>query len=287
MNKASYFLSSFLSLLLLATICTDSNAQSVPDRTKSRGAGAIGVRPEQQNIRAMLQAKRKEIEGLLKINEKRKSVLVQSVQALTEELDRLDSDETNSDLPEQSINGIVEKLQSGKVELMIDLAGLDARREEILKMKEMAANENNELISDLEELLEIEQKKLKHIQALYEKNLVDISEGQAAKSRLLEARIRLAEAKQPSRSESILTEQLLEASLERAEKNARLKQTESILSSLNPIRGKFKKMAEIRLKRDSLNREIEDLDASIYRLRKQLSGFANIGLESQPKADEQ
>jgi ABC-type Na+ efflux pump permease subunit len=140
----------------------------------------------------------------------------------------------------ESFPEIMKNLQSQRIQLMIDLAGLDARRKVLVEAREEITNDtNNEVLKPLLEMIEIEKERLQRAENLHAEGTKPKAEVLSAKRGVLAAEVQLAEAK--SRQSSSLTGErinanLLDTSLEHAEKQARLDTTKTLLETLTQSR---------------------------------------------------
>lgn len=155
-----------------------------------------------------------------------------------------------------SFSEVIKTLQAMRVDLMIDIAGLEARRETVIELKKEMEKASEELIIQLQELLAIEEDRLAKTEKLFKSGAASNSDFQQAKARMLEVRIRIAEAKQPGKSNSMLNDQLLNSSLERAEKKARLEKTESLLQTFTKSRSSLENAAANERKIEHTTNEI-------------------------------
>lgn len=119
---------------------------------------------------------------------------------------------------------------------LIDLAGMEARREVISEMKAEMEEESSDVLKQLEELLANEEEMLKRAESLRKTGVTSLGEMHKAKSRVLELKIRLAEARQPKSQNSMFREELLAASLDRAQKRAMLAKIEELLEKFTSSR---------------------------------------------------
>ena len=174
----------------------------------------------------------------------RSSFLKGQVVNVYEELERSEADArkvetqlTNLHLSMESYPDIVKMLQSSRVELSIDLAGLEARQKELLKQRESAVPQNQPPLMAKElliarELVKTSQEEFDLLEAKFKAGQALATELLAAKKefKLAELRLILAESKAADTSNVHSTE-LSKLILDRAEKSARLAIVEKLLES--------------------------------------------------------
>ncbi len=160
--------------------------------------------------------------------------------------------QTKIGVSKSSFAEIMKSLQSQKIQLAIDIAGLEAKQEAILaNQKKSRVRDKHEVVVPLEKLLSILENEQQEIEKLHKAGAISQAELRKAQRAVLEAKIRLAQAKSNSaRSES--GQALLDTALELAEKKARLSKTESMLKAVVPA-------IDIMAKIDNLEHELTDL----------------------------
>jgi hypothetical protein len=149
----------------------------------------------------------------------------------------IDAQLTDFHLSMESYPEIVKMLQSSRVELSIDLAGLEARQKELLKQRDSASPPNQQPLlakelSIAQELVKISQEEFGFLEAKYKAGQAIATDVLAAKKelKLAELRLALAESKSSESSNSHSPE-LSKLILDRAEKSARLAVVEKLLES--------------------------------------------------------
>ena len=164
-------------------------------------------------------------------------------------------------ISEASFAEVMRLLHSQRVQLMIDLAGLEARNELLAVQLERQKPESEPAATaKLNELLEAyvanQRQALERLQELAKRNSVSSAELLQGKQLLMQAEIRLAESKQKQaamRQPTTSINRLGDTELELAEKKARLAQVESLLTSYVDVRRMVENAA--RLERDALAEE--------------------------------
>jgi len=224
--------------LTLALVCQQSAGQSAPAPPKvpARVAELQAYLEKFKSLREDLnerldveQANQKTIEQELEEIKKRKSKLRVSVDSYPE---------------------ILKTIQSQRVQLSIDLAGLEARYDAIAKAVDGAERKRKEdFLKPYKQLVDLRQAKLNRL--IENKATTPKEKRDAAEVELLEAQLRLAEASKPSGALSHLNSQLLDTSLEQAEKTARLDKANSLFKDVEEyqtFRADLKRAESKRLK---------------------------------------
>ena len=208
--------------LTLAFICQQARAQSAPP---PKGDAKLA------KTQAILKEYKSEKEDLIA---KLKAEAI-NIKIYDTELKALKKREATLSVSADSYPEILKTIQSQRVQLSIDLAGLDARYDAVaIAIGEATKKQNEEVLKPYKRLVELREAKLNQLT----KNAATTSKEKrdAAEVELLEARLRLAEASKPSGSLSHLNSQLLDTSLERAEKTARLEKANSLFKDVEEYR---------------------------------------------------
>ena len=270
MNRNSVLL--FCFAISLAVLFTDkASAQSATPSTDlplsvspPSGSSAFDV----QWIERSIDRQSKEYASLRKelknIRENREQLATQ--------LSEFDAAENESGVSIESFPEIVKNLQSKRIELIIDLAGLEAKREAILAANN-TKQDNSEIVAPLEKLVALQQGKLKRVREIKAPS----AEIRAAEASLLSSKVQLATAKNQNRSSKLLTDALLSTSLAQAESKARLAKTESLLNEILPARKKLESSKQLKLQASryvddekDLVKQIREMERNIERLSIQL-----------------
>ena len=208
--------------LAMAFTCRQSLAQSVATPPK--------VSPKVAALRAELNIIKAEFES--------RSEMILSVQdqliVFEDDLSALRERKSKLAISEQSYPEILKTLHSQRVQLSIDLAGIDARYDAIaIAIKVETEKHNVDVVMPFKRLIELREAKLK---ALNESDKATAQQKQAAEIELLQAKVQLAQATKLSSSLTHLNSQLLDTSLERAEKTARLEKANSLFKETDEYR---------------------------------------------------
>ena len=158
------------------------------------------------------------------------------LRSLEEDRRKIQKKQDKMGISGDSFSEIMRALQSQRVQLSIDLAGLNARREAMVrefdKQRQQVELQNSGLIKKLTQLMDLQKQELAQLQSLQSQNSVSERQVNAARKRLLEAEIRLMQAKAPTLEPGAqdMSFQLRDISLDRAEKTARLQKIEQLLA---------------------------------------------------------
>ena len=153
------------------------------------------------------------------------------------EANQIDEQLAANHLSMESFPDILKMLQTSRVELLIDLAGLEARRKELLKQRDAPSQPNLQPLlakelSIAQELVKICQGELKLYEEKFRSGNASSTEVITATKelKLSELRLALAESKS-AESLNVHSSELNSLILERAEKSARLAVVEKLLKS--------------------------------------------------------
>ena len=168
-----------------------------------------------------------------------------------------------------SYDDIMRLLQTQKVQLTIDLAGIEARRDAMIEQYE--ANRKVEIenggtaVESLKELMAIQADRLRQAEAMHDKGVAPQAEVLDAKQKLLEVKIRLEEMNRVyGNGQKPVNQELLSVSLTRAETVARLNKVNQLLEEYVHARTPI----------DSLSRvaaEIDAFESTFSRLRDEVA----------------
>ncbi len=182
-----------------------------------------------------------------------------------------------------SFDEVLRLLQTQRVLLTIDLAGLEARLEAMTSAAKGPASETgpggNEIVGRLVSLVELERDRLQHAQELHEKGASSQGDLNLARQCLINAEIRLAEARSglANNSASPNAPELTALMLDRAEKAARLAKVSELSAEMLKARGPVESAAQLNEQLRHTNTElnaahdrISDSDAQLEAYRKAL-----------------
>ncbi len=223
-----------------------------------------------------------------------------------DELDKMRSDllrqQYELGVSNVSYDEIIRLLQTQRVQLSVDLAGIEARREILVAQRESGqknAEEQKEPLSEMiNQLIEIQQERLSSVEALRAKGSVPTADVLNAKQQLLETQIRLAEKNHAANDNrgSSMDPELLNVSLVRAETAARLNKVNQLLgeyvSARKTIDSLGRVQSEIGAVESSLldfsrkSKQCEELLSRSQFRKEQLNGELKR-LEREPKNDDE
>jgi len=133
----------------------------------------------------------------------------------------------------ESFPDIIRILQTQRIELMIELAGLDAKRE--LLAKSIDGKDSNQEVELLQDTYVLFAKRLASLKKLAAKGSASNTDVMSAQLSTNQAKLKLIKAKSAT-GDSHETAVLLDLSLERAERKARLAKTEELLANIAKAR---------------------------------------------------
>ena len=207
---------------VLAFVCQESAGQLAPSPPKISPKLA-GIQAELVELKKM----KENFPGLIEAEQAKQKTYEQ-------ELEELRKRKSTLKVSAESYPEILKTIHSQRIQLSIDLAGLEARRDAlVLAIGNATVKRDKEVLNPYKRLVQVREAELQRSQSLREKGSAGSKEIQNAEVELLEARLRLAEASKPSGSVTYLNSQLLDTSLERAEKTARLDKVASILKDVD------------------------------------------------------
>ena len=236
-------------------------------------------------LQSMLEAKALEKQMLRETSEESESRLA----ALLAQRDGLLQKQDSLGVSNASFDEILRVLQTQKVQLVVDLAGLDARREALMASRAQASeHEPDEVIEKLKELVAIQREKLQQAELLRQRGNVSAGEILSLRENMLQAEINLARASHGGGNSfgPALDQQLLELSLHRAETAARLDKVEQLLSDYVQARGPVESVSRIQTEISALHSKIGGLEDQSQGVEFDLKGIEvrKQRLESQIKA---
>lgn len=190
-------------------------------------------------------------------------------------LKSLESLEDESGVSVESFPEIVKNLQAKKIDLMIDLAGLKAKRDAILAARKDVPDKS--IVATLEKIVALKQDQLQQQQREGAAGKIKSTAVRSAELDLLASRVQLADAKSEKNKSSLLADSLLSTSLALAESYARLAKTESLLDEILPSRKKLESSRQLREQhdryitaQDELTKQLRSIERNIARLSAEL-----------------
>lgn len=189
-----------------------------------------------------------------------------------------------------SFGDIIASLQTQRVELMIDLAGLEARRDALQNFAEAKINsdENKESLQLLQELLASSEIELHHFEQLAKQGSVASSVVADANRRFMETKVRLLEAtnRNLAMDATQVGPPLMAVSLDRAEKQARLEKVEVLLSQLTSGRAQVRELDNLNLRYQQYQRQVDEIERAKSVAQNQLE-YLESASNDELEADDQ
>lgn len=190
--------------------------------------------------RIMLESRIAESMSAYKVIEEEIDTLAKSNEKLSLRLTELKSKQSKLSVSTESYPEVIKSLHSQRVQLLVSLAGIEARREALLVAKEelQATPINDDVLKPMLESIKLREELLNLVEAQARAADAPRSRVLEAKLALLHAKTQLAELKLSSRNSAAMGQldtSLLETSLELADQKARLAQTKLLISSIEPV----------------------------------------------------
>lgn len=176
-----------------------------------------------------------------------------------------------------SYDDIMRLLQTQKVQLTIELAGVEARREAMIEQHEAGQKSRMEksgpALSALKELSDIQSERLQQAEALHKTGSVPRAEVLDAKQQLLEVQIRLNEMLQAAGLDGppAADQALLSLSLVRAETVARLNKVNQLLEEYVSARTPIDSLGRVTAEINAVEVSLATLTAEIRQHEDQLA----------------
>lgn len=239
-------------------------AQSAPPTTTKPPVALSPMALLQRSINSKEREATTILLGLEDITERQK--------AIASELAKSRAVEDKSGVSIESFQEIVKNLQAKRIELIIELAGLKARREAIVAAR-ADKPDNSAIVRPLLKIIALQEKELNRIS----KSNGSAAEIRAAEIELLSSKIKLADATSPKSGSALLRDTLLNTSLAHAEAKARLAKTESLLDEILPTRKQLDSATRLKAKakrllevETDLTKELRTANRAVEQLRAQL-----------------
>ena len=273
MKRTSGFLLALLVALALIANTSKSTAafQSVPPTTQNRVA----------NVKSLIESAEMQKESTLLQIEKNNKALLEA----ETELEALKAKMEKDGISGESYTDVISLLQSSKVQLLIDLAGLDAKKKTIntlQKNQNTSAGAAAEMLEQLERMYQLQEENMDELKKLAASKAISQQAIRDAEMRLIELRIRMIQEKQQVTGNPQLVEQLIQISIEQAEKKARLEQVEIMLSqfieSRDTLTSKNRLQQQINVfkgNNDVANARLKNIERQIHAYQQQLSELEN------------
>ncbi|MEM7477232.1 MAG: hypothetical protein AAF483_19790, partial [Planctomycetota bacterium] len=184
--------------------------------------------PNNSAALAVLAAQMEEVEGEMAVIESTRVAIAAQVEEAEVQIASVKPENT-LDISSASYPEVIKTLQARRIQLTIDLAGLEARQEAIRKAQASASEKVSEAVVPMMKLVELQEKDLQRARKLAMEASISQAEISQFEQKLLEARIRLAESQRAQPRYKGLNDTLLSTQLSIAEKRAQLEKCESLL----------------------------------------------------------
>lgn len=232
----------------------------------------IGQLEQYEALAERVRGDRHKSESALKALEDQSAALKEQIREALAAQDALN-------VSEGSFEEVQRFLQTQRVTLMIDLAGLDARQKTVLELSEQNARESEKrsgpIVAKLAELVELERKHYAQQAQLFEKGAQSRAVLDECEKAVIVAEIQWLQALQAANQTgpASVDPALAELTLSRAEKTARLAQTEELLKSLLPARVLMEQSAELKSREKLLEDKRQTASNRLQRLDAQMTQF--------------
>ena len=273
MKRTSGYLLAVLmvSALILTTSKSTAAFQGVPPTIQNRVA----------NVKSMIGSAEMQKERTLLQIEKNNRALLEA----ESELEVINTKMEKDGISGESYTEVISTLQSSKVQLLIDLAGLEAKKKAINtleKNQDRGAKSSEEMLDQLERMYQLQGANIDELKKLAASKAISQQAIRDAEMKLIELRIRMIQEKQQVTGNPQLVEQLIQISIEQAEKKARLEQVEIMLSQFIESRDTLtsknrlkQKINVIKGNNNVANLRLKSIERQIQAFQQQLSELEN------------
>lgn len=227
------------------------------------------------NLQSMYESKKREHS---QINDRHKAIMARYEQVQMNRETLFDAQQ-EAGVTRESFGELMKTLQSQKIQLMIDLAGLEAKLDALKEAQSSTPEGNTEVLELLKRKFDLARQQHLRLKQLHSKGTVSNADVTKSEMEVLVVELEMAQAKKPT-SNPVFSKELLAISLERTEKQARLIKTEELLAKISSSRNLL--IDEERLVRSSefLSTKLEesssykmDLEIELETLKKELEEF--------------
>jgi hypothetical protein len=248
-------------------------------------AAANGPLMGQDDQAAETQRRADDLRGRLRVLEDQLQLIERERQALDDRSRKLQSSQAEMlekrskmldelehlGISHASYSEVMRLLQSQRVQLTIDLAGLEARRDAIKETRGKPSDDFDpgraEILGRLSKLVDLQRTRLNEAQALHQHASISAAELRDTEKQLLEAEIRLAEFSNPFQpaEQQKFHDHLMNVELERAEKMARLQKIEELLKQFSQARQVIDALSWLERQTSDAQSSHVDVEADIHR----------------------
>ena len=201
------------------------------------------------------------------------------------DLETLQSKAEKPGISDESYSEIISTLQGSRVQLLIDLAGLDAKQQAIDSIGEQQKQKSagsDELLEQLERMYQLQTQNMEELIQLSKNGSASQRDVREASIAMIELKIRIIQERQKVVLNPQLVDQLIQISIEVAEKKARLEQVDQMLAefieSRDVLLNKKKLQRKIIVIEGSINRskmEMEQVNQQIAEFTRQIKSLEN------------
>lgn len=246
-----------------------------------QGVPPTAVQQKINNLKSSIQSFEKLKEDLKQRIETYSNSLLEA----ESDLETLESKAEKPGISDESYSEIISTLQGSRVQLLIDLAGLDAKQKAIDSLGEQQKQKSagsDELLEQLERMYQLQTQNMEELIALAKNGTASQRDVREASIKMIELKIRIIQERQKVNMNPQLVDQLIQISIEVAEKKARLEQVDQMLAefidSRDVLLSKKKLQRKIIVIEGSINRskmEMEQIDHQIAEFTKQINSLEN------------
>ena len=220
---------------------------------------------ESQILNAQKVAEREKIKlqkNITKLEEARKFLAAYELK-----LDEMVAKESSLNASMEAYPEILRTLQTQRVQLMIDLAGIEAKREAIVKFNQNSEKKAQELkvleLTPLKEILAMQTAQADKLARLKTTGAAVQADLYAAKLSVLSTRAKIQQATSKHSQSNRINEMALDLALERAEKTARLDRTQGLLNEIFEERSILMSRKNLMEKRDRVLASLDGLKNNV------------------------
>lgn len=205
--------------------------------TVSQTAFAQSVSAPKPAAITFLEKRKIETQEAIREVEKKKTLFEIEMNALQKRADAVLESQAKMNVSKESYPEVLKALHLQRVQLMIDLAGLDARQKVLTsRLKKVDSTKSQRMRDTLEKIVTLKTRQLEQIRKMSEIGDASLQELRKAELALLESKLKLTQIKNESSERAGLNDQFVELALSQAETRARLEKTTSLIGEIEPLR---------------------------------------------------
>lgn len=222
------------SLLVCVCLCTPGVA----------GAFQAAVPPPKKKKLTLIEMQREQLQANLDIRQSTSKKLRDSILKQQKQLDSMN-------ISQSAFDEVIKVLQTKRINLMIELAGLEVRQKEAKKLAAAGGDNQNNLVQQLEIMVNTEKARVKRLENLYKTGALEQHKLSVAKQLLAHGEVKLAEALDGAEHPHAANQMLVEASLAKAERLAQLDMVNNLLEKY--VGSARNVISDIKMKREKLD----------------------------------